>query len=244
MHHQFIDQHSGLDSFLHKMDPRIKIIMFAGIIFFVLLTSSRQPIPLFFYSLIILILIRLSCVPVRFIFLRSLAILPFVILVAFSLLLSATHERLTFFGSLLTKAYLSILSMILLISTTKFVDLLKALEKMHCPVLFVMMLSFMYRYLYLFIDEFMRLNQAQESRTVRKTLNPGLKVKILSNMIGTLLIRSYERGESVYLAMCSRGYRGEIRTLHPLILRKSDCVFLAVVFITLIGILLLFIDHV
>ena len=96
MHHQFIDQHSGLDSFLHKMDPRIKIIMFAGIIFFVLLTSSRQPIPLFFYSLIILILIRLSCVPVRFIFLRSLAILPFVILVAFSLLLSATHERRAF----------------------------------------------------------------------------------------------------------------------------------------------------
>ncbi len=239
MHHRFIDQHSGLDSRLHRMDPRMKIVMFSGIVLFVLMAPPKNPEVLFFYGAVVLGLVKLSCVPLCFVFLRSLAILPFALFAAFSLLLPATPERFVLFGMLVVKAYLSIVSMTLLISTTKFADLLKALEKMRCPFLFVMILSFMYRYLYLIIDEFMRLNQARESRCAVKTRNTGLKLKAMSSMAGTLLIRSFERGESVHMAMCSRGYTGEIRTLGALVIAKSDCVFLFVVFVFLAGVRIL-----
>jgi len=44
-------------------------------------------------------------------------------------------------------------------------------------------------------------------------------------MIGTLFIRSYERGERIYVAMLARGFDGEIRSLHQLNLQKIDAYF-------------------
>jgi cobalt/nickel transport system permease protein len=41
-----------------------------------------------------------------------------------------------------------------------------------------------------------------------------MHTKTLANIVGTLFLRSYERGEDVYLAMCARGFDGKIRTLH------------------------------
>ena len=46
-------------------------------------------------------------------------------------------------------------------------------------------------------------------------------------MIGNLFVRSYERGERVYLAMCSRGYTGKIRTMDDFTIKVSDWIFLS-----------------
>ena len=40
-----------------------------------------------------------------------------------------------------------------------------------------------------------------------------MRVRVVGNFIGTLLIRSFERTERVYKAMLSKGYQGEFRTL-------------------------------
>jgi len=40
-------------------------------------------------------------------------------------------------------------------------------------------------------------------------------VKALASSVGVLFVRSYERGERVYLAMVSRGYDGAMPQLHP-----------------------------
>jgi cobalt/nickel transport system permease protein len=51
------------------------------------------------------------------------------------------------------------------------------------------------------------------------------QLRTVGNMIGTLFIRSYERGERVYAAMVARGFDGQARTLENLNFRLSDVLF-------------------
>ena len=110
--------------------------------------------------------------------------------------------------NILIKSYLSILCLILLVTTTKFSELLRAFEKLGCPKIITMIMSFMYRYIFVIEDELMKMRQAKESRSVGGSRY--FHAKALANMLGTLFIRSYERAEAVYLAMCARGFDGSV----------------------------------
>ena len=52
------------------------------------------------------------------------------------------------------------------------------------------------------------------------------QMRTIGNMVGTLFIRSYERGERVYAAMLARGYDGQNSTLNQLRFRPLDIGFL------------------
>jgi cobalt/nickel transport system permease protein len=65
----------------------------------------------------------------------------------------------------------------------------------------------MYRYLFLLEDQLLRTKRAFESRNINK--NGFKNIRALSNVLGTLFIRTYERAERIYMAMCARGYDGE-----------------------------------
>ena len=70
----------------------------------------------------------------------------------------------------------------------------------------------------------MTMQVAKESRSFG---GPALfHVKVFSNILASLFIRSYEHAEEVYLAMCARGFDGNIRTLSEFKLRAADGVFL------------------
>jgi len=118
------------------------------------------------------------------------------------------------------KAWLSILSLIVLSSTTKFSELLKGLEQLRMPKVMVMILSFMYRYIFVLVDEVIRMKQARDSRNFggKRTW----QLKTIGNMVGTLFLRSYERGERVYGAMVARGFEGQTRTLTNLRFQAVD----------------------
>ena len=45
---------------------------------------------------------------------------------------------------------------------------------------------------------------------------------MLARSLGTLFVRSYERGERVHLAMLSRGYAGSLPDLDVVAVRLSD----------------------
>jgi energy-coupling factor transporter transmembrane protein EcfT len=61
----------------------------------------------------------------------------------------------------------------------------------------------------------------------------------MANMLGILFIRSFERGETVYLAMCSRGFDGTFKRSGNLGLKRTDLAFLGNIFFALISINLL-----
>ncbi|MBL7197392.1 MAG: cobalt ECF transporter T component CbiQ [Candidatus Omnitrophica bacterium] len=254
MKHAYIDKHSNIDSLIHRLDPRIKIICLAAFILFVIFTRPTLFIAFVLYGTLMAILILLSKIPLGFILKRSLVVIPFVLMIAIfipffkqgevaggysfgTLKLTVTYEGLIIFWNILVKAYLCNLSMILLVSSTKLSGLLKALERLKVPSVFIMVLSFMYRYLFVVQDELMKMRQAKESRSVGGSR--WFHTKVLANMLGVLFMRTYERGENVYLAMCSRGFDGKIRTIDGFQLKMKDFCFLLIMIGVLTGIIIL-----
>ena len=134
-----------------------------------------------------------------------------------------THSGLQVLWNILAKAWLSMLSLILLTSTTKMADLLTGMERLHLPRVMVMILSFMYRYIFVLADEVMRMKQARDSRSFGGSRL--WQIRTVGSMAGTLFIRSYERGERVYAAMLARGFDGQCRTLTRLDFRPADIYF-------------------
>ncbi|MFA6385116.1 MAG: cobalt ECF transporter T component CbiQ [Candidatus Omnitrophota bacterium] len=251
MKHAFLDEYSRLDSILHRRDPRVKIGVFFACILFIVLTPGVQIRAFFLYFLMLAGLVFASRIPPLFILKRSLEMMPIVLCIAafvpfaktgvvmFTLnagfiRLPVTHTGLLLMWNVLIKAYLSIVCSILLINTTYFPDLLKAFERLKVPCLLVMIVSFMYRYLFVIEDELERIQMARRSRSFRQ--RGWLQVKTLANIVGVLFIRSYEKAEVVYMAMCCRGYTGTNRTLHTWRLSKIDIYFLAWVIVMLITI--------
>ncbi|MEW6188716.1 MAG: energy-coupling factor transporter transmembrane component T [Actinomycetota bacterium] len=106
------------------------------------------------------------------------------------------------------------------------------MEKLKIPKVMILILSFMYRYIFVLVDEVMRMKRARDSRNFggHKTW----QIKTIGNMIGTLFMRTYERAERVYVAMVSRGFSGEIKTLDNLHLTVRDFCFLSLIILYLI----------
>ena len=204
MHHSFTDEFANLDSFLSRLPVKFKIIFCLAFIILVAAMPIRIKFAFLFYSVIIISLIILSRIPWIFFLKRVLVILPFVVLVAISVPF-IQKDGWTIFFNCLIKAVLIILCLILLIQTTRFHRLLNALSELKVPGFIIMLLSFMYRYLFLVEDEILRKKRALESRNVGK--KDWQVFKSIANMTGSLFIHSYERAERIYLAMCARGYR-------------------------------------
>lgn len=212
MHHSYIDKYAGLDSLIHRIDPKTKLIVSFVFILFIALASPTAYLFFILCGLMLVMLLALSRIPFLFIFKKTLTVIPFVILIAIFIPFMKGQEGIILFRSIVIKSYLSVLCMTLLISSTRFDSLLKGLEQLKMPRLFIMTMSFMYRYLFLLIDEIHRMERARESRSFCKP-RPFHTIKTLSNIIGVLFVRSYERAERVYLAMRSRGFTGDIKTM-------------------------------
>lgn len=254
MQHSYLDKYADIDSLLHRVDPRIKIITFVLLVISVVLTEPTGFMTFGLYGITIFLLILLSRLPMLFVLKRSLVVIPFVLVIALfvpffkkgqviggysfgSLRLTLTYDGLMVLWNVLVKSYLSAQSMITLVSSTKYTHLLRGLEKLKCPILIVMILSFMYRYVFVFEDELLKMRQARLARTVGGSW--WFHTKSLANILGNLFIRSYERGEAVYLAMCARGFDGEIRTINDFQLLRRDLIFLLIMVLVLVGIRLM-----
>ncbi|MCX5993755.1 MAG: cobalt ECF transporter T component CbiQ [Chloroflexi bacterium] len=240
MKHSFIDQYSGLDSFVHRLDPRTKLLCSLAFILAVVLTPSGTWKVFAVYLLVLLVLIWLSRLPVKYILQRSLVIFPFVIMIAIfvpffkqgqvaaswdigSWHIAITYEGLAVLVNVIVKSWLCILCLIVLSSSTKFEQLLHGMYRLRVPQVFVQITSFMYRYMFVLADQAMRMQMARDSRNYG--LNRSNIFKTMGNMIGMLFIRSYERAERIYAAMLSRGYSGEIVVVNQLRFRLPDAYF-------------------
>jgi cobalt/nickel transport system permease protein len=193
-----------------------------------------------FYFCIIAALLIISRLPPLYVLKRSLVVFPFVLMVAIFIpffkqgeiagsyniwmwQVSVTYTGLVVLVNVVAKAWLSILSLVLLSSTTKFTELLKGLRQLGVPKIIVLILSFMYRYIFVLIDEVMRMRRARDSRNFGGSRLHQLRT--IGNMVGTLFIRSYERGERIYAAMLSRGFDSKVRSLRQLSFKRVDAYF-------------------
>jgi cobalt/nickel transport system permease protein len=169
---------------------------------------------------------------------KVLIILPFLFFVALSIpfMKNDGEESMAFWGvsvsrsgllilwTVLVKASLGEFSIILLYSTTTFPKLLKGMEQLRLPRIFTVLFSFMYRYSFILVDEVQRMKRARDSRCFGGAWL--WQVRTIGHMVGTLFVRSYRRGEKVYLSMVSRGYDGTMQPLTSERLGKKEGVFL------------------
>jgi cobalt/nickel transport system permease protein len=129
--------------------------------------------------------------------------------------------------SILGKFIVTMLALIALVSTTRFADLLTAMQKLAVPKLLIIQLGFLYRYIFVLID---RAHQIMRARAGRKLRNLGFKaeLKTASSMLGSLFIRSIDTAEHINIAMQARGFDGNWRSLSQLQFRRGDLLFILV----------------
>jgi cobalt/nickel transport system permease protein len=128
--------------------------------------------------------------------------------------LTVSGEGLRIFGTVAAKSWLSVQAALLLTFTTPFHDLVDALRDLRLPRILVAIISFMYRYLAVLVEEAGRMLRARSARSAGTSGGSiGWRAKVTGQMVGTLFLRSYERSERIYAAMQARGFTGTFRHL-------------------------------
>jgi cobalt/nickel transport system permease protein len=225
--HSYIDRYAGLDSPLHLLEARTKIIGFAALLLAVLWIPAGKSGEFFAFFFLTAILAGISQIPLTYLIGRTLIILPFVLLAGLAVPIRGGAGW-SWIAALLLRSTLSLLILILLTNTTRFVELLRALRKFGFPRILLINISFLYRYLFVLTEEVMRMRQARDCRSVGRR-SSWMELKILGSMLGTLLIRSFERADQMYHAMLSRGFYGEFPMMDPRRFSWRDLAFIAIV---------------
>ena len=229
---------------IHRLDPRAKIAGLAGIT----VVGVSTPVGAWpAYAACALALAAIAAagrIGPRVVWSRVRAILPLVVLVAAFVPfvrggpqvqagpLSLSEAGLATFAAVTAKAAIGAVGAVLLSATTSFPDILHGLERMRMPRLLTVIAAFMYRYVFVIADEARRMRSALAARAYRPR-HLG-QAAALGRMVTALFLRSYERGERVYLAMLARGYGGTMPRFAVLAFRRADAVFLLALALTLL----------
>ena len=188
---------------IHRLPAAVKLVGALALVVAMLLLPPAEPIYLGVAAALVLAIAALSRVSALFLAKRLLLLEPFVLGVAILALFQPGGVRLFLF--LVAKCTLCLLVMLLLSNTTPFEQLLRVLKSACVPALLVTTLSLMYRYLFVIVDEAQRMRRARISRTF--TLRRSRSWRTLATVVSQLFIRTSERAERIYAAMCARGWR-------------------------------------
>jgi len=237
----FLDQLSYKNTFVHRLDPRSKLI--ATILFlFTVISFSKYEIfalaPFFLYPAL---LMTLGEIPFMFIFKKVLLVSPFAVFIGIFNPLLDSQQILLFNGftisagwvsfiSILIKFTLTVSTALLLIATTSFPGVCHGLKRLGLPAIFVSQMLFLYRYIFVLMEETMRVLRAKDLRSYEQHKTD---IRTFIRLIGTLFIRTIERAERVYFAMLSRGFDGDMPALRRFQVSAVDLVFVAFVFVFL-----------
>lgn len=204
---------------IHRLRPQTKIAA-AFLFVFAVVATPREAIWAFgVYVAIIVGLATWARLGIRFVAARMLIEIPFLLAALLLPFLSGgttisvlglelSQDGLWDLWNVLAKASLGLLTSIVLAGTTEVPSMLKGFESLRMPRVITAIMAFMIRYLDVVLGEFRRMRVAMNSRGHNPTWIG--QVKPYATSAGIIFVRSYERGERVYLAMASRGYDGHM----------------------------------
>ena len=234
----YLDTLSYGKTFVHRLDPRSKLIATLAFIVTVISFPKYEVaglLPLFLFPVLIF---SLGDIPVGFILKKVLMVSPFALFIGiFNPLLDVRPLYVVFgfpisggwisFLSIMLKFFLTITSALLLIATTSFPGVCHALQQLGMPDIFVSQLIFLYRYIFVLAEETMKIVRARDMRSFGKR---GLGITAFTSIIGSLFLRTVERAERVYQAMLARGFTGRLYATRPSRFTGADAAFLAIIF--------------
>lgn len=217
-HPLFLEQ----DSVVHRLAPEVKIVCSVAVTVVVVLTPREHLWAFGGYAALLLAVAALARVRPGWLAARMLIEVPFVLL-AVVLPFTGDGERVQWLGlsltvdglygawNILAKGTLGVVSSLLLAATTPVRDLLVGLQRLRTPSVLVQIATFMLRYVEVIAGQAGRMRIARLARGDDPRFLWQVRATAMS--VGTLFLRSYERGERVYLAMLSRGYAGRMPAL-------------------------------
>lgn len=236
------------DSFLHKLDPRVKIVV--ALLFSAIVAATDRYTPLLGDLLFAVGLIIIAKLKIREVILRLLVVNSFTLLLWIMLPFTFSGEKIYILNSLdvsregikyaflLTiKSNSIILVGIALLSTSSIYNLVHALRHLYLPDKLVQLSFFSYRYIHTIHSEYIRLNNALKVRGFKAQTNFHT-YKTYAYLIGMMLVRSYDRSKRVYNAMLCRGFKGKFWTLNHFSFKKSDLVGGVVMISCIMGLVL------
>lgn len=127
--------------------------------------------------------------------------------------LSITDAGLMRFASVCGRAAVALGAAVVLVSTTPFDELLRALRAVRLPDAVTTSLGLAYRFLYILNDEVERMRRAARSRNAARGAASGRR--LILGIAGAALRRSFDRSERLHQAMLARGFTGEMPALEP-----------------------------
>lgn len=122
---------------------------------------------------------------------------------------------------LILRAGASVSLAVLLTLTTRWHVLLKALNMVFVPQVFIAVLEMTYRYIYLFLQTASDIFVARQSRSVGRTSTKEQR-RFVAGAMGALWVKAFAMSEEVYAAMVSRGYNGTPRAFVNFNISRMD----------------------
>ncbi|MBQ8740975.1 MAG: energy-coupling factor transporter transmembrane protein EcfT [Clostridia bacterium] len=224
-------QYFESNSFIHKLDPRTKMLLLIAVIVFIFV--SQNAVALSLVALLIFVSMILSKVPLKMYLKNLKAILPIIIFtMIINLFYNASGDVILSFwkltittGSIYRALYMAARILLLIIASAELTytttpnDLTDAIEKLLSPLKFIglknavhtlaMMMTIALRFIPTLIEETQKIMNAQKARGA--DLENGKlieRIKALIPILIPLLISSVRRAYELAEAMECRCYNG------------------------------------
>ena len=241
-----IEEINGYDSFIQRLDPRVKIVIAS--LFSVVVAVSGSFLVLISALILSLFIVIAARIPIREVFRR---LIPVNMLLIFLWLflpftfagehlfsvgtLSVTREGVLYAAGISVKSNSIMLMLIALAASTPIFTLGHAMHGLGIHKKLVHLFFFTYRYIHVIQREYIRLSNSMKIRGFK----PGTNLhtyKSYAHMTGMLLVRSFDRAQRVHNAMMCRGFKGKLYSLSEFSIKGTDIlalVFMATVILVL-----------
>lgn len=233
---------------LHRLDPRVKFVAATPMLVVTAVAGGlRAPLLALLAASALALLARLDP---RKLFVRMVAVNAFVLLIWVFLPFGypgeevlrigpfgASREGIIYALGITLKTNAIVLMTIAVFGTSEAFSLAHALVHLHAPRKLVYLFFFFYRYISVLHEEYSRLRRAMAARCFRP--GTGLHTyRTYANLVGMLLVRSYERSERIYGAMLCRGFHGHFPIISHFHLHGRDMAMGCVLLLLAAGLLL------
>ena len=214
-----LDNLSRQDSAVHRLDPRIKLVVTAAFVVSVMSLDRYEVIRLIPFILYPVAMISAGGISFGYLLKRTLAVSPFAVMVGIFNPFFDTTPLITICGiavsggwlsfvSILLRFFLTVEAALILIAITGIYGIGKGLRQCGVPQVLTTQFLLVYRYLFVLVEESARMIRARELRTFTGRQKG---IRLFARLVGALLLRTYDRSLRIHLAMSSRGFEGEIR---------------------------------
>jgi cobalt ECF transporter T component CbiQ len=217
---------------LQSLDPRVKLAGLLALILTAVALHSLAPLAALFATATALAaasqvpLRRLAPVWAGILAFTGVIALPALILVPGPAALALPFATITSTGLrsaafLILRAETAATLALLLILTTPWPHVLKALRALGLPVALVMILGMTQRYIFALAETATKMAEGRESRHLGRLDGPARR-RLAGAATGQLFTRALDTAEEVHQAMISRGWRGEPTVIDDFHLRAKD----------------------